>query len=56
MPWVWRAQTYVCPRGRGQGVAKNLLALLESRAIGCGCKLVLLETGPSQHEALALYA
>jgi putative acetyltransferase len=47
---------YVCPRGRGQGVAKNLLALLESRAIGCGCKLVLLETGPYQHEALALYA
>ncbi|WP_282705685.1 GNAT family N-acetyltransferase [Pseudomonas syringae] len=47
---------YVCPRGRGQGVAKNLLALLESRAIGCGCKLVVLETGPYQHEALALYA
>ncbi|QIE26692.1 putative N-acetyltransferase YsnE (plasmid) [Caballeronia sp. SBC1] len=47
---------YVRPRGRGQGVAKKLLALLESRAIGSGCKLLKLETGPHQHEALALYA
>ena len=47
---------YVGPRGRGQGVAKKLLALLESQAIGSGCKLLTLETGPYQHEALALYA
>ena len=47
---------YVSPLGRGQGLAKKLLALLESRASGCGCKLVRLETGPYQHEALALYA
>ncbi|WP_175775044.1 GNAT family N-acetyltransferase [Burkholderia anthina] len=47
---------YVSPRGRGQGVAKRLLALLESKAIGLGCKLLKLETGPYQHEALALYA
>jgi putative acetyltransferase len=47
---------YVSPRGRGQGVAKKLLALLESQAIGSGCKLLKLETGPYQHEALALYA
>jgi len=33
-----------------------LLALLESQAIGSGCKLLKLETGPYQHEALALYA
>jgi putative acetyltransferase len=26
------------------------------RAIGSGCKLLKLETGPYQHEALALYA
>ena len=32
------------------------LALLESRAIGYGCKLLKLETGPYQPEALALYA
>jgi putative acetyltransferase len=47
---------YVSPRGRGQGVAKKLLALLESRAIASGCRLLRLETGPYQPEALALYA
>ena len=47
---------YVSPRGRGQGVAKRLLALLESQAIGAGCKWLRLETGPYQPEALALYA
>ncbi|RKP44520.1 GNAT family N-acetyltransferase [Trinickia fusca] len=47
---------YVSPRGRGQGVARKLMALLESRAIALGCKLLKLETGPYQHEALALYA
>jgi len=47
---------YVSPHGRGRGVARKLLALLESRALGSGCKLLKLETGPYQHEALALYA
>ncbi|MFJ1211141.1 GNAT family N-acetyltransferase [Burkholderia pyrrocinia] len=47
---------YVSPRGRGQGVARKLIALLESRALDLGCKLLKLETGPYQHEALALYA
>ena len=47
---------YVNPRGRGQGVAKKLLALLESRAIGSDCKLLKLETGPYQPDALALYS
>jgi putative acetyltransferase len=46
---------YVSPRGRGQGVAKKLLALLESEAIASGRKVLNLETGPYQHEALALY-
>jgi putative acetyltransferase len=46
---------YVSPRGRGQGVARKLLVLLESRAIGAGCQLLTLETGPYQNEALALY-
>jgi putative acetyltransferase len=46
---------YVAPRGRGQGVAKKLLALLESRAISSDCKLTKLETGPYQPEAFALY-
>jgi len=47
---------YVSPRGRGRGIARKLLALLESQAIGSGCKVLKLETGPYQHEALALYA
>jgi len=47
---------YVSPRARGQGVAKKLLALLESRAISASCKLLTLETGPYQPEALALYS
>jgi putative acetyltransferase len=47
---------YVSPRVRGQGVAKKLLAALESQAIGSGCTLLRLETGPYQPEALALYA
>jgi putative acetyltransferase len=47
---------YVSPRGRGQGVARQLLALLESHAIRSGCKLLTLESGPYQPEALALYA
>ncbi|RQZ63915.1 GNAT family N-acetyltransferase [Burkholderia cepacia] len=47
---------YVSPRGRGQGIARKLMAMLESRAIELGCKWIRLETGPYQHEALALYA
>ena len=47
---------YVSPRARGQGVAKKLLARLESEAIGAGCQWLNLETGPYQPEALALYA
>jgi len=47
---------YVSPHGRGQGVAKQLLTLLESQATKAGCKLLTLETGPYQPEALALYA
>lgn len=47
---------YVSPRGRGQGVARELVALLESRAVDAGCRLLRLETGPYQPEALALYA
>lgn len=46
---------YVHPRGRGQGVARKILALLESRALASDCNLFTLETGPYQHEALALY-
>ena len=47
---------YVHPRARGMGVAKAVLAALESSAGAAGCTLLKLETGPLQPEALALYA
>jgi putative acetyltransferase len=47
---------YVRPECRGQGVARAVLALLETQAAQAGCTLVQLETGPYQPEALALYA
>ncbi|AOJ41353.1 GCN5 family acetyltransferase [Burkholderia lata] len=47
---------YVSPRGRGKGVARKLMTMLELRAVDSGCKVIRLETGPYQHEALALYA
>ncbi|VWM09724.1 GNAT family N-acetyltransferase [Burkholderia lata] len=47
---------YVSPRGRGKGVARKLMTMLESRAVDSGCKVIRLETGPYQPEALALYA
>jgi putative acetyltransferase len=47
---------YVHPQSRGAGVARKLIAFLESHARLSGCKLLKLETGPSQPEALGLYA
>ncbi|MBI3230061.1 MAG: GNAT family N-acetyltransferase [Burkholderiales bacterium] len=47
---------YVSPECRGQGGAKRLLALLESKAAEHGCTLLKLESGPYQQEALGLYA
>jgi putative acetyltransferase len=46
---------YVKPALRGQGVARRLLDTLESAAGARGCRRVLLETGPYQHAALAMY-
>lgn len=47
---------YVRPRARGAGMAKNILQTLEAAALASGCPLLKLESGPSQPEALALYA
>lgn len=47
---------FVRPRARGQGVAQRLLARLEAEAGARGCRLLQLETGPYQPEALGLYA
>lgn len=48
-------RVYISHRSRGQGVARKLLAMLESQALGAGCKCLKLETGPHQPAALALY-
>jgi putative acetyltransferase len=46
---------YVSSNCRGQGVARGLLRALESASAASGCKLLKLETGPFQPEALGLY-
>jgi putative acetyltransferase len=47
---------YVNHGSRGQGVARKLLLVLESESAKAGCRLLKLETGPYQPEALGLYA
>jgi putative acetyltransferase len=47
---------YVRPEQRGLGIARKILQRLESAAAQSGCRLLKLETGPSQPEALGLYA
>jgi len=47
---------YVSPHCRGKGVARGLLRALESASAEAGCKLLKLETGPFQPDALGLYA
>jgi putative acetyltransferase len=47
---------YVKPEARGLGAAKRLMAALEAATREAGCALMVLETGPSQPEAIALYA
>ena len=46
---------YVRPGGRGQGVAKAMLAALEAGAAQQGSTALYLETGIHQPEAIALY-
>lgn len=46
---------YVQPAARGQGLARRLMDTLEQAALDAGCLLMVLETGPSQPEAIALY-
>ena len=47
---------FVRPENRGQGVAAKLLQFLEAQAAAGGCTTFMLETGPSQPEALSFYA
>lgn len=40
---------------RGRGLARRMLAAIESSAAAAGCRRVILETGDRQPEAIALY-
>src|SRR3990172_3323692 len=46
---------YVAPAVRGRGVGRALLTALEAEARQLGATRLLLETGPRQPEAIALY-
>lgn len=46
---------YVLPACRGLGLGKQLLEALESQVVRTGGKVVRLETGTAQTEALELY-
>jgi putative acetyltransferase len=46
---------YVRPQVRGQGVARRVMEALEAKAMQSGCRTFMLETGPTQPEALTLY-
>jgi GNAT superfamily N-acetyltransferase len=47
---------YVAPTARGLGVGRQILNALEAEARRLGARRLVLETGPRQPEALALYA
>ena len=46
---------FVAPEARGAGVATALLAAVEGTAVELGVTRLVLETGPLQPEAIALY-
>ena len=46
---------YVAPDGRGHGLARRMLAHLETTAHEAGAAVAILETGTAQPEAIALY-
>jgi putative acetyltransferase len=47
---------YVAPEARGRGVGRQVLMELEAEARRLGATRLVLETGPRQPEALALYS
>jgi putative acetyltransferase len=46
---------YVRPQARGQGLARRLIETLEAKAMEQGCRTFMLETGPTNPEAIILY-
>jgi GNAT superfamily N-acetyltransferase len=46
---------YVASAARRTGMARRMLAHLESTALGAGAPVIILETGTAQPEAIALY-
>ena len=54
-PVVEIKRMYVRPAARGRGVGAAILADLEARAVALGFRVVRLETGPLQPEAIGLY-
>ena len=46
---------YTRPAARGQGIAKALLRRIEEEARDAGKRVLLLETGTYQREAIGLY-
>lgn len=46
---------YVVPAARGRGLSRLVLTGLEATAAERGWRTLRLETGPLQHEAIALY-
>jgi putative acetyltransferase len=46
---------YVRPQQRGLGIAQKIVQTLEAAAFQANCRMLKLESGPYQPEALALY-
>jgi GNAT superfamily N-acetyltransferase len=49
-------KTYLIPEMRGCGLGRRLLDLLESTAVNCGARRIILETGVRNQAALGLFA
>ena len=54
-PVVEIKRMYVRPEARGRGIGAAILGVLEQQAVELGFRVVRLETGPLQPEALRLY-
>jgi putative acetyltransferase len=46
---------YTRPAARGRGLARAILAQIDTEALASGKVVLRLETGPHQHEAIGLY-